>query len=341
MTPIQVLNPATGGLLAEVPAGTATDVDAAVLRAEGARRDWGRRPPGERAGVLLALADLLDAHRDELAALESANVGKPLGFAAGGRRVLRHPALLRRGRAHHDRHARCQYAPPHVVHRREPRHRRRHRAVELPAHDGCYKLGPALAAGNVVVLKPSELTPLSILRVAELARDILPPGVMEIVTGYGRDAGAAIAAHPAIRLVAVTGDVGTGQAVATAAAQSLKRTHLELGGKAPVVVLDDVDPAAVADAIKVAGYWNSGQDCLAACRVIATDRVYGDLVDALEPAVASLRVGDPAQGEVDMGPVVSARQQARVAGFLERATSAGAEVRGAGRFDSDGFSPRR
>jgi len=340
MTPIQVLNPATGGLLAEVPAGTATDVDAAVLRAEGARREWGRRPPGERAGVLLALADLLDAHRDELAALESANVGKPLGFAAeeidGSSDILRFFAGAARTMTGTPA---AEYVPGRTSFiRREPL------GIvgaivpwNYPLMMACYKLGPALAAGNVVVLKPSELTPLSILRVAELARDILPPGVMEIVTGYGRDAGAAIAAHPAIRLVAVTGDVGTGQAVATAAAQSLKRTHLELGGKAPVVVLDDVDPAAVADAIKVAGYWNSGQDCLAACRVIATDRVYGDLVDALEPAVASLRVGDPAQGEVDMGPVVSARQQARVAGFLERATSAGAEVRGAGRFDSDGF----
>ena len=190
----------------------------------------------------------------------------------------------------------------------------------------CYKLGPALAAGNVVVMKPSELTPLSILRVKELAADVLPSGVLNVVTGEGHGAGAAIAAHPEIRLVALTGDVRTGRAVAEAAAPSLKRTHLELGGKAPVIVLDDADPQVVAEAIRIAGYWNSGQDCLAACRVIANAGLYDELVDALEPAVAGIQVGDPGSAEVDMGPVVSAGQRSRVRGFLERARADGAQI---------------
>ena len=340
MTSITVVNPATGERLADVAAGGAQEVDRAVTGAEAARRDWGRRPPGERAAVLLALADLLDANRDELAAIETANVGKPAGFAAeeidGAAEILRFFAGAARtmtgvsaGEYIAGRTSWVRREPLGIVGAIVP--------WNYPLMMACYKLGPALAAGNVVILKPSELTPLSVLRVVELAADVLPPGVLGIVTGTGADAGAAIAAHPAIRLVALTGDVSTGRAVATAAAQSLKRTHLELGGKAPVVVLDDVDPVAVASAIKVAGYWNSGQDCLAACRVIATPGSHDDLVGALEPAVASIRVGDPAKGEVDMGPVVSSRQQARVAGFLERAVDSGAHVHGMRTLDSTGF----
>jgi 1-pyrroline dehydrogenase len=336
MSALAVLNPATGETLAETANGGGAEVERAVQAARAGQRDWSRRPPAERAAVLLALADVLAANRDELARIESANVGKPLGFAseeidqcadilrffAGAARTL--PGLPA-----------AEYIPGRTSWvRREP--------IGIvgaivpwnyPLLMACYKLGPALAAGNVVVMKPSELTPLSILRLAELADGVLPPGVLGLVTGEGRSAGAAIASHPDIALVALTGDVETGRAVAAAAAPSLKRTHLELGGKAPVVVLDDADPEAVAAAIRVAGYWNSGQDCLAACRVIAGAGVYGDLVDALEPAVEGIRVGDPAAGDVDMGPVVSAGQRARVEGFLERAAGDGANVhraRGAG-----------
>jgi len=329
MSALAVLNPATGETLAETGNGGGAEVERAVEAARAARRDWGRRPPAERAEVLLALADVLAAGRDELARIESANVGKPLSFAseeidqcadilrffAGAARTL--PGLPA-----------AEYIPGRTSWvRREP--------IGIvgaivpwnyPLLMACYKLGPALAAGNVVVMKPSELTPLSILRLAELAEGVLPAGVLSLVTGEGRSAGAAIASHPDIGLVALTGDVETGRAVAAAAAPTLKRTHLELGGKAPVVVLDDADPEAVADAIRVAGYWNSGQDCLAACRVLAGAGVYGDLVDALEPAVEGIRVGDPAAGDVDMGPVVSAGQRARVEGFLERAAGDGASV---------------
>ncbi len=330
MTSLPALNPATGEPLADVADGGAEAVERAVRAAQGARTDWGRRPPVERAAALLALADALDAHRDELAAIESANVGKPLGFAveemehcaeilrffAGAARTIGGVAAneYMRGRTSWVRRE-----PLGVVGAIVP--------WNYPLMMACYKLGPALAAGNVVVLKPSELTPLSMLRFAELTAGVLPDGVLNVVTGTGETTGAAIAAHPEIRLVALTGDVGTGRAVATAAAATLKRTHLELGGKAPVVVLDDADPGVVAEAIRVAGFWNSGQDCLAACRIIAGAGVYASLVEALQASVAEIRVGDPAGGaEIDMGPVVSAGQRDRVHGFLERALAGGARI---------------
>jgi betaine-aldehyde dehydrogenase/aminobutyraldehyde dehydrogenase len=190
-----------------------------------------------------------------------------------------------------------------------------------------WKIGPALATGNVSVLKPSELTPLSTLRMAELARDLLPAGVLNVVTGDGDPVGTGIVAHPAVRMVSLTGDVATGKDVAAAAARTLKRVHLELGGKAPVVVLDDADLDQVAEGIKLAGFLNSGQDCTAGSRIIAGPRIHDALLERLVPAVESIRVGDPAESEeLDMGPVISAEQRRRVLGFLDRATSAGARV---------------
>ena len=186
-----------------------------------------------------------------------------------------------------------------------------------------WKLAPALAAGNVQVLKPSEQTPLSTLRFAELAADILPPGVFNVITGDGEPVGAGIVRHPDVRLVSLTGDVNTGKEIARTAADTLKRVHLELGGKAPVLVFDDADPAAVAEGIKIAGYWNSGQDCTAAARVVAGPKIYDKLLDELVPLVESLHVGDPAEGdEIEMGPVISRSQQERVLGFLDRAKGA-------------------
>src|SRR5205807_1798999 len=199
-----------------------------------------------------------------------------------------------------------------------------------------WKLAPALAAGNVQVLKPSEQTPLTTLRFAQLAADILPAGVLNVVTGDGVPAGEAIVKHPDVRLVSLTGDVETGKIIARTAADTLKRVHLELGGKAPVVVFDDADPAAVAEGIKIAGYWNSGQDCTAASRVVAGPKVYDRLLEQLVPAVESLHVGDPAEGEIDMGPVISASQQERVLGFLDRAKGA-TVLTGGGTNGSRGF----
>jgi acyl-CoA reductase-like NAD-dependent aldehyde dehydrogenase len=190
-----------------------------------------------------------------------------------------------------------------------------------------WKISPALAAGNTVVLKPSEITPLTTLRMAEIAADILPAGVLNIVSGYGDPVGAAISSHPRVRMVSITGSVESGKKVARAAADNLKRVHLELGGKAPVIIFDDADIAAAAETIKAAGYWNSGQDCTAATRVVVGPKVYDNFLSELVDQVDSIKVGDPSEIEdIDMGPVVSQRQQERVLGFLERATSAGAKI---------------
>jgi acyl-CoA reductase-like NAD-dependent aldehyde dehydrogenase len=189
-----------------------------------------------------------------------------------------------------------------------------------------WKIGPALAAGNTVVLKPSELTPLTALRLAELSEGLLPPGVLNVVTGQGESAGAALSSHPDVAIVSVTGEVGTGKAVMRAAADSLKRVHLELGGKAPVVVFDDADLDAAIAAVRLFGYFNAGQDCTASTRVLAGPGVYGDLVDGLAEAASSLVMGSPADEGTELGPLISAGQRERVAGFVDRAVGAGATV---------------
>jgi 1-pyrroline dehydrogenase len=337
---MEVLNPSTGETIAEVPSSTAKDVDRAVEAAKKALPEWLETTPGERAEILLKLADLIDEHADELAKLESTNVGKPLSYArdelpvcsdniryfAGAARVLEgksageymrgYTSFLRR-------------EPIGVVAGIAP--------WNYPLMMAVWKFAPALAAGNVQVLKPSEQTPLTILRFAELAAEVLPAGVLNVVTGDGVPAGEALVKHPDVRLVSLTGDVETGKIIARTASETLKRVHLELGGKAPVVVFDDADPAAVAEGIKIAGYWNSGQDCTAASRVVAGPRIYDKLLEELVPAVESLHVGDPAEGdEVEMGPVISKDQQDRVLGFLDRAKGASV-LTGGGTNGSRGF----
>jgi 1-pyrroline dehydrogenase len=195
-----------------------------------------------------------------------------------------------------------------------------------PLMMAAWKLGPALAAGNTVVLKPSEWTPLTALRLAELAEDIFPKGVLNVVTGDGEPVGAAIVRHPGVAMVSLTGDVNTGKIIAREAASTLKRVHLELGGKAPVVVFDDADVQAVVEGIKIGGFFNAGQDCTAATRVIAGPRIHEKLVADLIPAVRSLKVGDPGAADTDMGPLVSEEQLERVAGFVDRAREGGSEV---------------
>jgi aminobutyraldehyde dehydrogenase len=323
---MEVLNPSTGETIAEVPSCTAADVDRAVEAAKQALPEWLDSTPGERAALLLELANILDANAEELAEIESRNVGKPLPYArdempvcsdnlrffAGAARTLEgrsageymrgYTSLLRR-------------EPIGIVGGIAP--------WNYPLMMAVWKLAPALAAGNVQVLKPSEQTPLTLLRFVELAQDVIPAGVLNVVTGDGVPVGERIVTHPDVRLVSLTGDVETGKTIARTAADNLKRVHLELGGKAPVVVFDDADTAAVAEAIKIAGYWNSGQDCTAASRVVAGPKVYDKLLEELVPAVESLRVGDPAEGEeIEMGPVISKAQQERVFGFLERAQGA-------------------
>jgi 1-pyrroline dehydrogenase len=323
---MDVINPATGETIAEVPRSTEQDVGRAVEAAKKALPEWLETTPAERQELLLKLADLIDENTEELAKLESTNVGKPLSYArdempvcsdniryfAGAARVLEgksageymrgYTSFLRR-------------EPIGVVAGIAP--------WNYPLMMAVWKFAPALAAGNVQVLKPSEQTPLTLLRFAELAAEVLPPGVFNVVTGDGVPAGEALVKHPDVRLISLTGDVETGKIIARTASDSLKRVHLELGGKAPVVVFDDADPAAVAEGIKIAGYWNSGQDCTAASRVVAGPKVYDKLLEELVPAVESLHVGDPAEGdEIEMGPVISKDQQDRVLGFLERASGA-------------------
>jgi 1-pyrroline dehydrogenase len=323
---MEVLNPATGETIAEVPRASAEDVDRAVQAAKKALPEWLETTPGERAELLLKLAAAIDEDAEELAELESRNVGKPLSYAkdempvcsdnlrffAGAARVLEGKSAGEYMRGYTSW---IRREPIGVVGGIAP--------WNYPLMMAVWKVAPALAAGNVQVLKPSEQTPLTTLRFAQLAADILPPGVLNVVTGDGVPTGEAIVKHPDVRLVSLTGDIETGKVIARTAADNLKRVHLELGGKAPVLVFDDADPAAVAQGIKIGGYWNSGQDCTAASRVVAGPKIYDKLLEELIPAVESLHVGDPAQGdEIEMGPVISKAQQERVLGFLERAKGA-------------------
>jgi betaine-aldehyde dehydrogenase/aminobutyraldehyde dehydrogenase len=326
----EVLNPATGEVIARVPEGGAADVERAVAAAREARIGFRDTIPARRQELLLAMAGVLDRHADELAALEIANVGKPaslaaeempicsdeLRFFAGAARTMQGQATGEYGEGYTSF---VRREPLGIVGQIAP--------WNYPLMMAIWKIAPALAAGNVVVLKPSELTPLSTLRFAELVAGVLPPGVLNVVTGDGPGVGQHIVEHPEIALVSLTGSVGTGKGIARTAADTLKRVHLELGGKAPVVVFGDADVKAVAESLRVASFLNSGQDCTAASRVLCAPEIYEALLEELVPAASSLVVGDPAEGDqVEMGPVISERQQQRVLGFLDRATAGGAEV---------------
>jgi 1-pyrroline dehydrogenase len=327
----QVLNPATGEAIAEVPRSGADDVDRAVEAAERAfKGDWRDTTPQERFEFLNKIADVLDEHAEELGELESQNVGKPRAAAvdevAGSSDCFRYmagacrvPEGIAAAEFVRGSTSMIRREPVGVVGQITP--------WNYPLQMAAWKVAPALAAGNTVVLKPSEMTPLTTLRMAELIADILPEGVFNVVCGHGEPVGARMSAHPRIRMIALTGSVESGKKVARAAADNLKRVHLELGGKAPVIVFDDADIEAAAETIKAAGYWNSGQDCTAATRVVAGPRIYDDFLGELVSQVESIKVGDPAEQEdIDMGPVVSKRQQERVLGFVERAVGNGAAV---------------
>jgi 1-pyrroline dehydrogenase len=337
---MDVINPATGETIASVPRCGAEDVDRAVEAAGRALPAWLDATPKERSELLHKLADVLEANAEELAQLESVNVGKPLmasrdemPFSADNLRFFAGAARQLEGRS-----AGEYIAGYTSIVRREPL------GIvggicpwNYPLMMAVWKMGPALAAGNVQVLKPSEQTPLSLLRFVQLAADVLPAGVLNVVTGDGVPAGERIVSHPDVRLVSLTGDVSTGKAIARTAADTLKRVHLELGGKAPMVVFDDADPEAVAAGIRLAGYWNSGQDCTAGSRVIAGPKIYDRLLAELVPQVESLKVGDPMESdEIEMGSVISQGQQERILGFLERASGA-TVLTGGGTNGSRGF----
>ncbi len=333
-----VHEPATGDVLAEVPSADAADVDRAVDAAAAAFPSWAGMPPVERAAALSKLADAVEAATDDLVALESRNVGKPIAvtpldieFAVDNLR------FFAAGARFHSTQAPGEYLAGYTsLLRREPLGVAALIAPwNYPLMMAGWKIGPALAAGNTVVLKPSELTPLTTLKLAELAADIFPPGVFNVVTGDGEHTGAALVANPKVAIVSLTGETTTGKLIMRNAADTLKRVHLELGGKAPVVVFDDADMAAVIEAVKGFGYFNAGQDCTASTRVLVAPSAFDDLVGGLSAAASSLVMGDPQDEKTELGPVISVEQQERVAGFVERAAAAGATVstggsRGAG-----------
>src|SRR5690242_6472028 len=327
----EIVNPATGKVIAHVPKGTQGDVDKAVAAARKAFDEgWSDSTPRMRSEAMLKLADAIEAAGDELAQIESENVGKPLAvmkseeipptvdcfrFFAGAARTLDGRAA---GEYMQGFTSMLRREPLGVVGSIAP--------WNYPLMMAAWKISPALAAGNAVVLKPSEWTPLSALKLAELAADIFPAGVFNVITGDGEPVGAGIVRHPGVAMVSLTGDVATGKEVAKAASQTLKRVHLELGGKAPVVVFDDADLEKVVEWIKIGGFFNAGQDCTAATRVIAGPRIEEKLLAGLVPAIKGLKVGDPMAEDTEMGPLVSEEQLTRVSGFVDRARKAGANV---------------
>ncbi len=324
-----VINPANDAVIANVPASSSEDVDRAVDAAEVAFETWKKTTPQDRSLMLLKIADALEAKGEELGRLESANAGKPVGaaidemavcadlfrFFAGAGRVM-------------DGLAANEFAAGHTsIIRRDPIGVVASIAPwNYPLYMASWKLGPALATGNTVVLKPSARTPLTALAFGRILADILPPGVVNVVSGSGADIGDALVAHPKVRMVAITGDTVTGKHVARIASDTLKRLHLELGGKAPVVVFDDADIDLAAETLRFAGYWNSGQDCTAATRVLAGPKVYDKFLTALADQVRTIKWGDPAEGDdIEMGSLIAKAQADKVQGMVDRARG-GAEI---------------
>ncbi|MFB8272057.1 aldehyde dehydrogenase family protein [Streptomyces sp. NPDC055955] len=324
-----VLDPATEELLARVPLGAVEDTDRAVAAARAAHPAWARITPKERADLLLAIADRVDTHADLLVRLESADTGKPFAvsrddismtadgfrFMAGALRAT--GSSLASGEYVADHTSLMLREPLGVIGAVTP--------WNYPLLMGAWKIAPILAAGNCLVLKPSEQTPLSTLKFAELVADLLPPGVFNVVTGRGSVVGDRLARHPDIAMIALTGSTGSGQAVARAAADTVKRAHLELGGKAPFVVFEDADLAAAATGLRTAGFWNSGQECGAACRVLVHASVAEEFTTHVVREIEQITVGDPRAGDdVEIGPLVSKPHYDRVRGYLGRAVAQGA-----------------
>jgi 1-pyrroline dehydrogenase len=325
------INPATGESVSTIQVGTREDTDAAVEAAQKAYDEvWFDTPAKERSAMMFALADAMEADAENLAQLEAEDVGKPISVSRADIPFIVDNLRFFAGAARHlEGKSAGEYEKGYTsIIRREPL------GVtagicpwNYPLMMAIWKLGPALAAGNTSVLKPAEITPRTTLRVAELSQDILPPGVLNVITGHGSEIGDQLVKHPLVRLVSVTGDTATGKVIAAnAGASNVKRVHLELGGKAPVVVFDDADLDALVETLKFAGYTNTGQDCTASCRVVAGSGVYEDLLSSLVPAVESIKVGDIEDEDVEMGPLVSSAQRDSVAGFVDRAQTAGAKV---------------
>jgi len=318
-----IIDPASGETLVEIAEASIDQVEAAIAAAQQAFPGWSRTTPAQRAQALLAIADCIERNADSLARLESLNCGKPLHLArqddlSASVDVFRFFAGA----------VRCQqgqlageYVPGHTsLVRRDPLGVVASIAPwNYPLMMAAWKIAPALAAGNTLVFKPSEHTPLSILALAPLLADILPPGVINVLCGGGEGVGSQLVGHPKVRMVSLTGDIVTGQKVLQAAARTLKRTHLELGGKAPVIVCNDADLDAVVEGVRNYGYYNAGQDCTAACRIYAQAGIHDRLLARLGEAVSTLRFARKKDADNEMGPLISARQRDRVASFVERA----------------------
>jgi betaine-aldehyde dehydrogenase len=337
----EVVNPATGAAIAEAPLSTKVDVDAAAAAARDAFPGWAATPPGERARALLRMADLIEGRGEEIADLEAADAGKPRGaviedevpamadqlrFFAGAARTMEGRAAGEYMEAHTSF---VRREPIGVVGQITP--------WNYPLMMAIWKIGPALAAGNTVVLKPAETTPLTTLLFAEWCGEILPPGVFNAIGGHGEPTGAELVTHPDVAMVCLTGSPGTGKWIAKAASETLKRVHLELGGKAPVVIFDDADMEAAMETIAGTGYYNAGQDCTAACRVLAAKGVYDDVVGGLAEEAKGLVLGDTMSADTTLGPLNSARQRERVEGFLERRPGNAEIVTGGVEPDLPGF----
>jgi betaine-aldehyde dehydrogenase len=336
-----ILNPATGEELARAPRSAPEDVDRAVSAARRAFDGWSESTPRERSEALLAMADVLEENGEELARLEALNAGKPIeavrndeiGVMADNLRFFAGAARTLEGRAAGEYMAGytsfTRREAVGVVGQITP--------WNYPLMMAVWKFGPALAAGNTVVLKPAETTPITTLRFAELTADILPKGVLNIITGPGEPTGEWLINHPGVDMLALTGSVETGKHIARVAADTLKRVHLELGGKAPVVVFDDVGMESALETIAGTGYYNAGQDCTAATRVLAEGSVYDDVVAGLAEQARGLVIGDTLAPDTTLGPLNSARQRDRVEGFLERRSERAEIVTGGREPDRPGF----
>ncbi len=338
---MDIVNPATGEIYAVAPNSSAEDVDRACTAAARAFRSWRWRTPGDRQRALLKLADVIEDNADELVAIESENTGKPIGlttteeipqvldhlrFFAGAARVLEGRAQAEYMRGYTSSVRREPVGPVAQV-----------APWNYPMLMLVWKFAPALAAGCTTVLKPSDTTPASAFWLVEKMQEIFPAGVCNLVCG-DRDTGAQLVAHPVPQLVSITGSVGAGMAVATSAAKDLKRAHLELGGNAPVIVFDDADIAATVRGLTEAGYFNAGQDCTAATRMIIGDGIYDEFLAAMSDAVGEIRTGyDPADEDILYGPINSANQLEKVAGLVSGTPEHARVLTGGRRKDGAGF----
>ena len=336
-----VLNPSTGEVIAQAPLSTAEDVDRAVAAALKAFEKWGVSTPRTRSEALLALADAIIEHGDEFADLESADAGKPrqafvdeelemcadnlLFFSCDGCNMEGKPA----GEYVDGFTSMIRREPVGVAGQITP--------WNYPLMMAIWKIGPALAAGCVSVLKPAENTPLSTFKLAEISADILPAGVLNVIGGHGDPAGAELVKHPDVDMVSLTGSPDTGKWIARTAADTLKRVHLELGGKAPVIVFDDYDPETALEFIAATALFNAGQDCTAATRILASDKVYDDVVTGLSDQAKGYVIGDLDDPDTTLGPVISERQRDRVAGFIDRRPEHAQVVTGGKESNRPGF----